>query len=126
MYPMMKHAANKSRMRIAAAALVAATAVGIVGAASADAVPFTIGANFTGTDLSAINAAHFPWVVPPDTMGAVGPDHVAELINTSFAVYDKTGALQSRVRLPDFWENAFANAGTAAQGLVRQSRFPVP
>lgn len=29
--------------------------------------------------------------IPPDTMGAVGPNHFAELINSSYAVYDKTG-----------------------------------
>src|SRR5262245_8543388 len=30
---------------------------------------------------------------PPDTMGAVGPNHFAEFINGSFAVYSKAGVL---------------------------------
>jgi hypothetical protein len=124
MNPKMIHLTNKPWLRIAAAALVAATAVSFVAPASADAVPFTIGANFTGTDLSAIGTS-FPehscvpgiglfTCVPPDTMGAVGPNHVGELINSSFAVYDKTGALQTRMTLPDFWNTALANSGTAA------------
>jgi N-acetylneuraminic acid mutarotase len=32
-------------------------------------------------------------VLPPDTQGDVGPDHYVEMINLSFAVYDKQGNL---------------------------------
>ncbi|MFP6765328.1 MAG: Calx-beta domain-containing protein, partial [Planctomycetaceae bacterium] len=47
----------------------------------------TIGVNFQGTDSTQIG------FTPPDTMGAVGPDHIVELLNGRFAVYDKlTGA----------------------------------
>ncbi len=31
-------------------------------------------------------------VVPPDTVGAVGPHHVVEWVNKSYAVYDRAGA----------------------------------
>jgi hypothetical protein len=45
-----------------------------------------IGQNFTGSTRVQLG------FIPPDTMGAVGPSHFAELVNGRFAVYDKTGA----------------------------------
>lgn len=42
-----------------------------------------IGLNFQGTD-----STQLPFT-PPDTMGAVGPNHIVELLNGRFAVYDK-------------------------------------
>jgi hypothetical protein len=40
---------------------------------------------------------------PPDTMGAVGPDHFVETLNTVFAVYDRdTGAELIRMNLGSF------------------------
>lgn len=107
-----------------AAGFAVALAAGFVISTTSIAAPFTIGANFTGTDLSAIGTS-FPehscvpglglfTCVPPDTMGAVGPNHIGELINSSFAVYDKLGALQTRMTLRDFWNTALANSGTAA------------
>ena len=96
--------------------IAAALAIVLVVPIPVDAAPFTIGANFTGTDLTALATAFpgYECCIPPDTMGAVGPNHIGEILNTSFAVYDKTGVLQTRVKLPDFWSNAFANAGTVA------------
>jgi hypothetical protein len=41
--------------------------------------------------------------IPPDTMGAVGPDHFVVNINTSFAIYTKAGALASHVRINNFF-----------------------
>ncbi len=32
-------------------------------------------------------------VLPPDTEGAVGPNHYVQVVNLSFAVYDKTGTI---------------------------------
>jgi len=61
---------------------------------------FTVGANFTGTTRSQSG------FIPPDTMGAVGPSHVAELINGRFAVYDKTGVQSVGISLNTFWSNA--------------------
>jgi hypothetical protein len=41
---------------------------------------------------------------PPDTMGAVGPDHVVEITNGGFAVYRKSdGATLAEASLKDFW-----------------------
>lgn len=51
----------------------------------------TVGRNFT-------SMAQAPGIVtPPDTNGAVGPNHYAHLINGYFAVFDKTGASSSPV-----------------------------
>lgn len=62
-----------------------------------------IAANFPGTNF---NQSGF---IPPDTMGAVGPSHVVELINGQYAVYDKTGTLIVRSSLDAFWVNAGVN-----------------
>jgi len=89
-----------------------APALVVLLAGSAPAITFSIGANFEGTDLNAafgLGSAS----IPPDTMGAVGPSHVAEIINTSFAVYNKTGTLQSRVSHDSFWDTAFSQAGNS-------------
>ena len=61
----------------------------------------TIGLNFTGSTFfeSGLN--------PPDTMGAVGSDHIVELINGRYKVYDKdTGAVVQTSSLNQFWEDA--------------------
>ncbi len=59
---------------------------------------FITGTNFLG---STINESGF---IPPDTMGAVGLDHIVEMLNGVFAIYDKdTGALISRITLDEFW-----------------------
>ena len=89
---------------------------------------FTIGANFTGTDKVAELDASFAetggpggtFSFPPDTMGAVGPNHVAELINGAFAVYDKVGAIQTRSTLKKFWDDAFTASGG---GLTSNNPF---
>ena len=68
----------------------------------AEADIFTEGLNFLA---STINDT--PGFIPPDTMGAVGLNHIVEMVNGAFAIYDKsTGALLSRVTLDDFWLNA--------------------
>ena len=56
---------------------------------------FTIGTEFTG--------GSGPGFIPPDTMGAVGPDHVVELINGRAAAYSKTGVQQLAGTLDEFW-----------------------
>ena len=53
--------------------------------------------------------------IPPDTMGAVGPSHIVEILNTGFTVYDKTGALVSaQVSLQAFWSSLGTAAGEPA------------
>ena len=56
--------------------------------------------------------------IPPDTMGAVGPRHVVQLINGEFVVFDKTtGAQVERRSLDSFWTT---RAGLA---IVNNGRF---
>ncbi|HEX4591750.1 MAG TPA: dockerin type I domain-containing protein [Gemmataceae bacterium] len=47
---------------------------------------------------------------PPDTMGAVGPNHFVELINSAFAVYSKSGSLVKYQTQDSFF--AFTANGT--------------
>jgi len=61
----------------------------------------SIGTNFTGTTFNGS-------VIPPDTMGAVGPTHITELNNQEFRVYDKNGNLVSSSTLDAFWTAAGA------------------
>lgn len=108
--------ATKFGLRSASAVMMLAGFCWVAADASPSAaLTVNIGTNFTGTDHTDAMGLGFAFVFPPDTMGAVGPSHIAEIINSSFAVYDKTGALQgSRVLLDSFWNTAFANAGNSA------------
>ena len=64
---------------------------------------FSIGLNFSGSNLSESGFR------PPDTMGTVGMGHVVEMINGRYRVYDKTnGALLENRSLNSFWSNANA------------------
>lgn len=55
---------------------------------------------------------------PPDPNGAIGPQHFAELINGTFAVYDKTtGENVLRQSDIDFWAGASVNLASD-QGLA--------
>ena len=76
--------------------------------AQLDAKSFQLGLNFTGSTRS--DSGFFP----PDTMGTVGPDHIVELINGRYAVYDKTtgGSLASS-SLDQFWTSAGATPSGA-------------
>lgn len=46
--------------------------------------------------------------VPPDTMGAVGPQHVVTALNSEILIQDRRGRSLSRVILEDFWRPAGA------------------
>jgi hypothetical protein len=59
--------------------------------------PQTISSSFATLNLS--NSGF----IPPDTMGAVGPDHFVEVINGAVAVYTKTGTRLSLVSLDSFF-----------------------
>lgn len=51
------------------------------------------------------------WVIPPDTMGAVGPDHVMTMLNSEVRIQDRTGQVLGTVYLDTFW-----TAGTGLSG----------
>lgn len=60
-----------------------------------------VGLNFTGSTRAEVG------LNPPDTMGAVGPDHIVELNNGRFAVYDKqNGDLIAAQTHNAFWTAA--------------------
>lgn len=59
----------------------------------------TIGTNFLG---STFNDSGF---IPPDTMGSVGLNHIVEMLNGVFAIYDKTGAQISSTSLDAFFDS---------------------
>jgi|GEM_PF-1030455 len=61
---------------------------------------FTIGTNFLA---DTINNSGF---IPPDTMGGVGTDHIVELINGRYTVYDKDGNQLFTSTLDTFWLDA--------------------
>ena len=61
----------------------------------------TRGREFDGVDRNQANPQFFP----PDTMGAVGLDHVAELINGRYRVWDKNGNVLDDRSLNSFWIN---------------------
>jgi len=77
-----------------------------VGAKQVFGLDFSIGANFT-TDTFSDSG-----FVPSDTMGAVGPDHLALLINGRFSVHDQNGNFLLGKSLNQFW----TDAGVTPQG----------
>jgi hypothetical protein len=44
-------------------------------------------------------------VIPPDTMGAVGPNHIMTVLNSQVRIQDRTGAVLSTVTLNSFWSS---------------------
>ena len=67
-----------------------------------------------GTTITGGNGNSF---APPDTDGAIGPNHYVQFINGRFAIYNKTtGALISAVSDTSFWNSAGASSLTG-QGL---------
>jgi len=56
------------------------------------------------------NPPHGEDVIPPDTMGAAGPNHLVSILNSDFGVFDKaTGQELQKSSLQSFW----ASLGTA-------------
>lgn len=64
---------------------------------------YSIGTNFSGTFFSQSG------FINPDSMGSVGPNDVAVLINGQFSVYDRSGVQQVGKSLNQFWIDAGVN-----------------
>lgn len=95
----------------AAAPLVLVAWLAWPGAASA----LQIGLNFTGSRFG-VDSTSFP----PDTMGAVGPDHVVEILNGRYAVYRKSDGVRVQTStLSQFW----TSAGQAPTGSAFDPRI---
>jgi hypothetical protein len=73
----------------------------------------TIGLNFTGVTMPVgMTLNDNDGYAPPDNGGAVGPDHVVQLINGAYAVYNKTtGAQTQLMAAKQFWINAGVDPG---------------
>ena len=57
-------------------------------------------------------------VIPPDTMGAAGPNHLVSILNSDFGVFDKTtGAVLQKISLQSFW-------GSLGTGPGEPANFP--
>jgi hypothetical protein len=86
------------RLRVARAAVLA-TAVWIgLGAVGAQGLSLEIGQNFTAATTSTSGS------YPPDVMGAVGPQHVVQLVNGEYRVYRKSdGVLLQQTDDVGFW-----------------------
>ncbi|MFB3893306.1 MAG: hypothetical protein ACE15C_14935 [Phycisphaerae bacterium] len=70
-----------------------------------------VGLNFTGVTYNQ-NTAMGTGAVPPDTMGAIGPDKFVEFVNGAFAVFDKgTGLRLSLTTDQRFWASAGIDPG---------------
>ena len=65
--------------------------------------PQNVGTNFAGITLQDQFTAFGRGSIPPDTMGAVGPNHFMEVINSSVAIYNRTGTRLSHVSLDSFF-----------------------
>lgn len=74
-----------------------------------------VGLNFEGSALN-VDSSSFA----PNTMGAVGPDHIVELINERYTVYDKSGNELESSNLNDFWT---MTAGATISGDSIQPRI---
>jgi uncharacterized repeat protein (TIGR01451 family) len=61
-----------------------------------------VGLNFTGSTFQIDSG-----FIPPDTMGAVGPNHIVELINGRYSVYRKSDGTRIQTSsLDEFWRAA--------------------
>jgi len=71
-----------------------------------------VGNGFTGpAGTFVVNSA------PPDTNGAVGPNHIVEIVNTDFAVFSKTGtALFGPVPINTLWSGFGGRCATENDG----------
>jgi hypothetical protein len=71
----------------------------VVGSQGAIAAPLTIGQNFTG-----LTFADGP-IIPADSSGAVGRNHIVQMTNQGFAIYDKAnGQVVQKTSLDSFWQ----------------------
>jgi hypothetical protein len=56
--------------------------------------------------------------IPPDTMGAVGPNHLMIMLNTQVRVQNKTGGNLSTVTLNTFWTSGTGLSGNPFDPLI--------
>lgn len=91
-------------------ALIAAASFAVVAAPAALGAPpaFTVGKNFQGSTYLTDTTLN-----PPDTMGAVGPNHFVELVNSRYSVYRKSDGVRVQTSTLDQF---FVDAGITVTG----------
>lgn len=80
----------------------------------------TVGINFTGVTWSQGKALNNnSGYAPPDNAGAVGPEHIVQLINGAFAVYEKSAAHTTLELISgrQFWLDAGVDPGLGISNL---------
>ncbi|MBI2928793.1 MAG: hypothetical protein HYY24_24280 [Verrucomicrobia bacterium] len=80
------------------------------------AAPQTIGASFQAINLQDQFDDFSSGSIPPDTMGAIGPNHFMEVINSSVAIYDRGGTQISHVSLDSFFAATFDSVSYPRNG----------
>ena len=76
-----------------------------------------------GTNIDGIGATG---VLPPDTIGAVGPNHYIQMVNSAFAIYDKSGnLLAGPSQINSLWQGFGGGCQTDNDGdpVVRYDRL---
>lgn len=73
----------------------------------------SLGAGFRALGLSDENGAFGSGFIPPDTTGAIGPNHFVEILNGGVAIYNRIGVRLSLVSMTSFFAvpNAFPTSG---------------
>jgi len=61
--------------------------------------PLALAPSFTGFQALPDNQSG----IPPDTMGAVGPNHVVTMLNSQMRIQNRVGTIISTVTLTNFW-----------------------
>lgn len=79
--------------------------------------PQALGANFAGVNLQNQIDAGWP-NYPPDTAGAIGPDHFVQATNGSAVVFDRAGTPLAHVSLASFFATGAYPRGGAKQPKV--------
>lgn len=79
-----------------------------------------VGLNFTGT-LGGIDVTS----LQPDIAASVGPDHIIEMVNDRYTVFDKDGAVVESTSLSDFWTTTAAatTSGTTVDPRIHYDPF---
>jgi hypothetical protein len=81
-----------------------------------EAAAVTVGTAFRGVGLQDLYNQGLG-VIPPDTMGAAGPNQFVEMINGQFAIFSKTGIKLASESLDQFWAPA-SELGTTDPHIV--------
>ncbi len=81
---------------------------------------FSIGTNFTGVSLRTVQTLNGFGIIPPDTMGAVGPNDFVEFVNGAFADYNKSnGTARQLISDTRFWQNVVGiSSNLLSQGVT--------